>query len=112
MHKNSAPTVTQDLEIIVCWFSKNPLLAGNKYLIKHTTNETKCIIKEISYKLDIHSLSKVENDVSVNMNDIACITVRTTKPLCIDKYKMNRITGSLIIIDTQTNETVAAGMLQ
>jgi sulfate adenylyltransferase subunit 1 len=69
------------------------------------------MVKEVKYKININTLEKDYNDKSVGMNDIACITIRTTKPLFYDSYRQNRVTGSLILIDEATNVTVGAGMI-
>jgi sulfate adenylyltransferase subunit 1 len=79
--------------------------------LRHTSNEVRAIIKEIIYKMDINSLNRVENDATIKMNDIARVRLRTTKPVLFDSYRINRITGSLILVDETTNETVAAGMI-
>jgi sulfate adenylyltransferase subunit 1 len=105
------PKILQDIEMMVCWMGEKPLLTKGKYTIKHTTNEVRCIVKEILYKVDINSLHRDTEDKSINCNDIARIAVRVTNPLFVDKYNDNRTTGSLIIIDESTNNTVGAGMI-
>ncbi len=113
VRENNQPRVTQDLELMVCWFdAEKSLKAGGKYAIRHTTQEARCVIKEIRYKLDINSLHRNQEDLEINANDIARIFVRTTKPLFVDGYAKNRITGSVIIIDEGTNNTVGAGMVR
>ena len=77
----------------------------------HTTKDVKAIIKEINYKIDINTLHRMEDDKNIGMNDIARIKLRTTLPLFYDSYNKNRNTGSLILIDEGTKETVAAGMI-
>ncbi|MEM9991071.1 MAG: sulfate adenylyltransferase subunit CysN [Bacteroidota bacterium] len=108
---NNQPTITQDLDAMVCWFSDKPLQERGKYTIMHTTQEARCIIKEIRYKLDINSLHRDLENKNIRMNDIARVVLRTTKPLFVDEYRKNRITGSIIIIDEATNNTVGAGMI-
>jgi len=105
------PEILQDIEMMVCWMGEKPLLSRGKYTIKHTTNEVRCIVKEVLYKVDINSLHRDTEDKSINCNDIARIAVRVTKPLFVDKYNINRTTGSLIIIDESTNNTVGSGMI-
>jgi sulfate adenylyltransferase subunit 1 len=106
------PDVGQDIDLMVCWFDNvKPLLLNGKYAIKHTSQDARCIIKEIRYKLDINTLSRNQEDLNVSMNDIARIQVRTTKPLFTDSYRKNRITGSVILVDESNNNTVAAGMI-
>jgi sulfate adenylyltransferase subunit 1 len=108
---NNQPKIEQDVELMVCWMSEKKLQARGKYAIKHTSNDARCIIKEIRYKVDIRTLHRLEDDKEIKMNDIARISIRTTKPLFFDSYKRNRNTGSLILIDEATNETVGAAMI-
>ena len=105
------PEILQDIEMMVCWMGKKPLSDKGKYTIKHTTKNVRCIVKEILYKVDINTLHRDTKDKIVNCNDIARIAIRVTKPLFVDKYNDNRTTGSLIIIDESTNNTVGAGMI-
>jgi sulfate adenylyltransferase subunit 1 len=111
VRENNQPTVGQDIDVMVCWLNEKPLVAGGKYAIKHTTNDARCIIKEIRYKLDINTLHRHESDKNIGVNDIARLKIRTTKPLLFDRYERNRETGSLILIDESTNETVGAAMI-
>ncbi len=111
VRENNQPQVGQDIEMMVCWMSKSPIVPNGKYAVKHTTNDVRCIIKEIHYKVNINTLHRVEGDFQVGMNDIARIHIRTTKPLLYDRYTRNRVTGSVILIDEATNETVGAGMI-
>lgn len=105
------PRVEQDLDIMMCWLNNKPMNPGGKYAIKHTTNESRAMVKEVVYKVNINTLQREEGDKEIRMNDIARIKLRTTKPLMMDSYRKNRITGSVILIDEGTNETVAAGMI-
>lgn len=100
-----------DLDMMVCWLCERALIPNGKYAIRHTTKEVRCIIKEVMYKVDINNLHRVEDDKEIKLNDIARITVRTTAPLFYDSYRRNRITGSVILIDEGTNETVGAGLI-
>ncbi|UXX80612.1 GTP-binding protein [Reichenbachiella carrageenanivorans] len=108
---NNKPEPMQDIEAMVCWLNPQGPKPRAKYLIRHTTAEAKTMIKEISYKLDISTLHRNEEDKDIKANDICKMKLRTTKPLLADSYKKNRITGSLILVDEATNETVAAGMI-
>ena len=105
------PQVSQDVELMMCWMSEKKLALNGKYLLKHTTRETRCILKEIKYRLNISNLEKETDNIEVNMNDIACVVLRTSSPLVFDSYKRNRLTGSLILIDEGTYNTVGAGMI-
>ena len=111
VRENNVPEVSQDLEVLVTWMSQNPLQPRTKVVVKHTTRECIAMIKEINYKVDINTLHRIENINFVEMNDIARVSLRTSKPLFYDTYKKNRQTGSLIIIDEQTNETIGAAMI-
>jgi sulfate adenylyltransferase subunit 1 len=108
---DSPPKSSQEIDLMVCWFNERPLNLGGKYALKHTTNDAKAVIKEIVYKMDISSLEKHPDDHTIVMNDIGRIKIKTSKPLFFDPYAENRITGSLILIDEATNETMAAGMI-
>lgn len=110
--QDNPPTVSQDIEIMVCWLGEKSLTIGGKYTLKHTTREVRAIVKSVDYKLDISTLDKNTESKSVSLNEIARLTLRTTQPLFFDSYKRNRTTGSVILIDEATNETVGAGMIQ
>ena len=108
---NNQPQVGQDIELMVCWLNDKKLQPGGKYAVKHTTKDVRCVVKDVRYKVNINTLHRVEDDRSIGMNDIGRILIRTTQPLFYDSYSRNRSTGSLILIDEFTNETVAAGMI-
>ena len=111
VRENNQPSVEQDIDLMVCWLNEKPLVPNGKYAVKHTSNDARCIIKEVRYKLDINTLHRHEDDKEIKANDIARIKIRTTKPLLFDRYERNRVTGSLILIDEATNETVGAAMI-
>ena len=108
---NNPPEVSQDIEAMICWFSNKPMPPRAKLVIRHTTQETKAIIQDVKYHVDINTLHKIEGVDSFQMNDIGRISLRTAVPLIHDSYRRNRSTGSFILIDPGTNETVAAGMI-
>jgi len=108
---DNQPTVGQDIDLMICWLNEEPLNPNGKYALKHTTKEARCLIKDVKYKVDINTLHRVEGDNEIGLNDIGRIKIRTTEPLFYDSYKRNRKTGSLILIDEYTNETVGAGMI-
>jgi sulfate adenylyltransferase subunit 1 len=105
------PDMSQEINLMVCWFNEQPLKNGGKYLVRINSNEAGCIIKKVNYRLNINTLEKDTDNISVQMNDIADINIKTSKTLFFDSYKKNNITGSMILIDEGTNETVAAGMI-
>lgn len=108
---NNQPEIGQNIELMICWLNDKKILMGGKYGIKHTTKDARCIIKDIRYKVDINTLHKIEDDLSLGLNEIGRILIRTTQPFFYDSYKKNRGTGSIILIDENTNETVGAGMI-
>jgi len=111
VRSNNQPTPTQDIDVMLCWLNNKGPKPKSKYLIRHTTVEAKAMIKNIQYKLDVNSLHRNEEDKNIKMNDICRAQLRTTRPLLVDPYKRNRNTGSIILVDEATNETVAAGMI-
>lgn len=108
---NNLPEAGQDISAMISWFNERPLQLRGKYALKHTTNDVKCMITDVLYKMDINSLERNFDDKTVKMNDIARIDLRTTKPIFYDSYRTNRNTGSFILVDEGTNETVGAGMI-
>jgi sulfate adenylyltransferase subunit 1 len=111
VRENNKPEVSQDIEAMICWMGDSPLKEKGKYALKHTSKDARCMVKEIKYKVDINTLHRNEVDKVIYSNDIARVTLRTTSPLFIDQYSRNRNTGSLILIDEATNNTVGAGMI-
>ena len=105
------PVVSQDINLMICWFNERPMKIGGRYLIKINSNEAGCIVKSVNYRMNINNLENDFENRTINMNDIASITIKTSKPMFFDSYKKNNITGSMIFIDEGTNETVAAGMI-
>ena len=111
VRKNNQPEPKQDLEVMMCWLNAQGPMPRKKYTLRHTTAEMKTMITDIRYKLDISTLHRNEADKQIKMNDICRVTLRTTKPVLADSYRRNRNTGSVILVDEGTNETVAAGMI-
>lgn len=108
---NNQPEATQDLEVMVCWMNQKTLQSRTKIIVKHTTKECQAMVKDIQYKVDVNTLHRVENISEIGMNDIARVSIRTAQPIFKDSYRRNRLTGSVILIDPNTNETVGAGMI-
>ena len=111
VRENNKPTIEQDIDVMICWMNEKKMIPKGKYTIRHTSQTARCIIKEVKYKMDINTLHRMEDEKEIGLNDIGRITIRTTKPLFFDSYIRNRNTGSIILIDEATNETVAAGMV-
>ncbi len=108
---NNQPAVGQDVEAMICWMDQEFLVSGRKYVIRHTTSEALGLVREIAYKLDINTLSRIFDDKKVGLNDFARVRLRTSRPLCYDPYRLNRATGSFVMIDQGSCATVAAGMI-
>jgi sulfate adenylyltransferase subunit 1 len=108
---NDLPVISQEINLMICWFNERPMKLGGRYLIRINSNEAGCIVKSVNYRMNINNLEHDFENTSINMNDIADINIRTSKPIFFDSYKKNNITGSMIFIDEGTNETVAAGMI-
>ena len=111
VRENNKPTIDQDIDVMICWMNEKQMIPKGKYTIRHTSQTARCIIKEVKYKMDINTLHRMEHEKEIGLNDIGRITIRTTKPLFFDSYRRNRNTGSIILVDEATNETVAAGMV-
>ncbi|MGB1247499.1 MAG: sulfate adenylyltransferase subunit CysN [Chitinophagales bacterium] len=113
VRENNMPEQEQDIECYVCWMDdKKPLQLRGKYAIKHTTQDVRCVVKEVMYKMDINNLSRNTDDKVIGLNDIGKIKIRTTSPLFFDSYRKNRATGSFVLIDEATNVTVGACMIK
>ncbi len=107
---DSLPTVAKEFSAMLCWLSETPLDKNRKYLVKHTTRTAKCLFSSIDYRIDVNTLEQQANP-TVNMNDIVHVTMKVQQPLAFDAYTRNRASGSFIVIDEATNNTVAAGMI-
>ncbi|MGL4597142.1 MAG: sulfate adenylyltransferase subunit 1 [Bacteroidia bacterium] len=108
---NQMPQVSQDIEAVFCWMNETSLVPNGKYSLRHTSRETRCVIKEIVSKTNIETLEQEPVRDQVRINELVRLRLRALQPLAFDAYQHNRITGSLILIDEATNETVAAGMI-
>ncbi len=108
---NNVPEVSQDIDVMLCWLNAKKATPGAKYYLRQTSREVRAVIKEVVYKMDISTLQRIEDDKEIKMNEIVRVKLRTTQPIAYDAYRKNRSTGSLVLIDEATNETVAAGMI-
>ncbi|MEO0573712.1 MAG: GTP-binding protein [Bacteroidota bacterium] len=111
VRSNNQPEPLQEMEVMLCWLNRDSAKPRAKYTLRHTSNEQTAMIKEVIYKIDINTLGRRFDDKEMKMNDICKVRIRTVKPIMIDSYRDNRITGSIILIDDNTNETVGAGMI-
>ena len=106
------PVAEQEFETYVCWMDTKPLNVNGKYLLQHTTASCKCVIKEILYKLDTNHLKRTDGGDTLELNEIARVVIKTSKPVVFDDYAVNRPMGSFIIIDEGTNNTSGAGIIR
>jgi sulfate adenylyltransferase subunit 1 (EFTu-like GTPase family) len=104
------PTVTDNFEATVCWFHERPLVAGNRLKVKHTTRVTPAVVESVDGIFDVNAL-EIQDASELRENDIGVVRLRTATPLALDTYKVDRITGSFVLIDELTMATVAAGMV-
>ena len=105
------PTVARELEAVVCWMSDTPLKPGGRYALKHTTRAVRAIVDAVDWHLDVETLSREDNDHGLALNEIGHVRLRLSGPLAFDPYARNRETGSFILIDEATNDTVGAGLI-
>ncbi|MEZ5050607.1 MAG: GTP-binding protein [Saprospiraceae bacterium] len=111
VRSNNQPKCIQEFDVMLCWLSSDTAIPRTKYTIKHTTNEQTAMITDVVYKVNINTLERDKEDKELKMNDIVRVKIRTTQPLMLDEYRDNRATGSIILIESGTNQTVAAGMV-
>jgi sulfate adenylyltransferase subunit 1 len=104
------PKVEKEFEATLCWLSEAPLDRNRKYLVKHTTRSAKCLFSRLDYRVDVNTLEQHAVE-KLNMNDIARVAIKVQSPLVFDSYDIDRATGSFIVIDEASNNTVAAGMI-
>ena len=108
---HNAPVPSQDIDAMLCWMSDSPLTAGRQLALKHTTRTARALVKDLQYRLDVNTLHRDEGPMSLRLNDVGRVRLRTTSPLFVDSYRRSRATGGFILIDESSNNTVAAGMV-
>ena len=108
---HNQPTVSNSFECLLCWMSEEPMNPKRRYLVKHTTRTAKVGALDVRYRIDVESLHRDEKAATLELNDLGRVHVELGSPLVFDSYRRNRVTGSLIVIDEATNETVAAGVI-
>ncbi|QIS11885.1 adenylyl-sulfate kinase [Nocardia arthritidis] len=109
---NNRPHVGRDLDAMVCWFADDSALSpGATYTLRHTTRTATAEVRSLDYRLDVNTLHRDEHAESLSLNEIGRVQLRTRQPLLFDPYRRNRATGSFILVDDTTNNTVAAGMI-
>jgi bifunctional enzyme CysN/CysC len=108
---HNAPTAARDLDAMVCWMSDEALEPGRRLALKHTTRSARAVVDELQYRVDVDTLHRDEDPARLELNDVGRVRLRASAPLLVDEYRRNRATGSFILIDEATNETVAGGMV-
>ena len=109
---SEAPNVNDHFDAMICWFAdKKTLKPRSRFHLRHTTNEVRAVVTDVHYKVNISTLEKTVESREFQLNDIGCIRLRTSAPIFFDAYTKNRTTGSFVLVDEQTNNTVAAGMI-
>jgi bifunctional enzyme CysN/CysC len=108
---NNQPTITQELDAMVCWMADRPLEPGRRYYLKHTTRTSRAIVDDLRYRIDVNTLHRDEAATSLSLNEIGRVHLRLSAPVMVDEYRLNRATGSFILIDETTNDTVGGGMI-
>ena len=109
--RHNRPHAGQDIDATVCWMTEQTSLrAGTRFLLKHTTRNVKAIVRDLQYRLDVNTLHRDEAATELGLNQIGRVTLRTSVPIIYDEFRRNRTTGSLIVVDEDTNETVGGGM--
>jgi bifunctional enzyme CysN/CysC len=105
------PTVSSRFECLMCWMSEEPLSPRRRYLVKHTTRTAMVGKVDVRYRIDVETLRRDESATTLELNDLARVQMELSSPLVFDSYRRNRVTGSLIVIDEASNDTVAAGVI-
>jgi bifunctional enzyme CysN/CysC len=108
---HNQPVEARDIDAMVCWMSERPLSASGRYRIKHTARTALAKVDELLYRIDVNSLHREERADGLALNEIGRLRLRLSAPLFVDEYRRNRATGSFILIDESTNDTVGAGMV-
>lgn len=102
----------KELEVMMCWMSETPLRPRGKYVLRHTSNEVRAIVQGVVNKVDIEKIEDIDDNTPLELNEIGKVSLKTASPIFTDDYRVNRISGSIILVDEATNETVAAGMVR
>jgi bifunctional enzyme CysN/CysC len=108
---NNRPQVTRELEAMVCWMAEEPLRPRGRYAVKHTTRSARALVDDLRYRIDVNTLHADEGAAELALNEIGRVRLRLSSPLFVDPYARNRATGSFILVDEATNDTVGAGMV-
>jgi bifunctional enzyme CysN/CysC len=110
VNADDPPVPARDLEAMICWMSDKPMTLGARYALKHTTRSALAVVDQLEYRVNVNTLEH-EQTSELGLNEIGRVHLRISTPLMVDRYRRNRTTGSFILIDEATNDTVGAGML-
>lgn len=105
------PKIEKEISASICWMDNAAYIPGQKIILQQNSFRTKAIIKEITTKIDIHSFTQLESDDSIKLNDICKVIIKTAEPIIFDSYSDNRNLGAFILINENTNNTIAAGTI-
>jgi sulfate adenylyltransferase subunit 1 len=108
---NNQSEELRHISAMICWMSAQAYLPGRKYMLRHTTNEVKAMLKSVLYVYDMETLVRDEERTELRTNDIARVELQLAGPIYVDAYRKNKATGSFILIDEQSNQTIAVGMI-
>jgi bifunctional enzyme CysN/CysC len=111
VHRGERPEAVRELEADICWFSEPPMVPGGRYVLKHLTQQVDVVVDQILDVVDVHTLDRGAAPAQLELNDIGRVRLRTRRPLVVDPYARNRVSGAFILIDEATNDTVAGGMV-
>lgn len=109
---SNVPEVVSEFDAVICWMDEKPLINGNKYILQHRSKLVRAVIRNIQYKIDVNTLSKLDVIENVRLNDVVHVTIKTASPLAVDAFIENSANGSAILIDETSNSTVAAVLIQ
>ncbi|MEP6997848.1 MAG: sulfate adenylyltransferase, partial [Betaproteobacteria bacterium] len=112
VHQQSVPSISRTLDASLCWLSTAPLDTRRRYLLRHTTREARAKVERIDYRWNVSTQAREPRPATLAMNDIGHVRLALAQPAFVDRYADSRATGSFILIDEATHDTVAAGMVQ
>ena len=109
--RREPPVEAKEIDAMVCWMAERPLTPAGRYRIEHTSRTALAKVDQVLYRIDVNSLHRKEEAEGLELNEIGKLRLRLSSPLLVDEYRRNRMTGSFILIDESTNDTVGAGMV-
>jgi sulfate adenylyltransferase subunit 1 len=109
---DNQPSISNELEVLLCWMGEKPVQAGSKFLLQHNSTRVRAVLKDVHYKLDVNTLEHIPLEGQIKLNDVVRVTLKTAIPIQYDSYKKLRTNGGAILIDETSNVTVGAAMIQ